>query len=287
MPAIPRIIANTSFSAIEERTEVMTGKSQPNKSQPNESQPISVRRLFFDDQSAILAHANIRVLIETYLEHAKTWALPLDGLGEIMMRQALGAAALHLSCRPHDEEVAWTFNFTDPAVNLFVTGGGGRLAGRYFVRDVQTTENSRLFVETRRAVGQRFDSAIEVDGLDILRIFEQYYTQSVQTPVRFFEITDEEFAMVMGLPMTDRSWIDDQTRESTIETLNRDLKPLDTKDFRWECGCSRAKVLDVVQASFAQEPEALFEEEAAVEVDCPRCGRRWVVTRRDFQEDAD
>ena len=40
----------------------------------------------------------------------------------------------------------------------------------------------------------------DVAGVDVLTMFDQYYEQSEQRPARFFEITDEQFAMVLALP---------------------------------------------------------------------------------------
>jgi molecular chaperone Hsp33 len=121
-----------------------------------------------------------------------------------------------------------------------------------------------------------------VEGHDILSIFETYYRRSEQRPARFWEITDEEFVMFVGLPETDPQWLAGLSREEAIGISADGLRLLDEQVFRFQCGCSREKILETVRTMFATNPEQLFDGEAEVEVFCPRCARRWQLGREDF-----
>ncbi|MDM7914426.1 MAG: Hsp33 family molecular chaperone HslO, partial [Candidatus Eisenbacteria bacterium] len=53
-----------------------------------------------------------------------------------------------------------------------------------------------------------------------------------------------------------------------------------------ECGCSPAKMLRALRTILAEQPEELFQGDERVETSCPRCGRRWWVTREQFEASA-
>jgi len=136
-----------------------------------------------------------------------------------MMRQGLGAAALYLAFRPHDEAVGFTLNFRTPPINIFITGDGAAstVTGRAFTEGVRTAETSRLFVQSQRPGQDQIQSLVEVEGLDVLDVFEQYYSRSEQAPARFFELSDDHFISIMSLPDSDVDWLQGLDREQLYQ----------------------------------------------------------------------
>jgi molecular chaperone Hsp33 len=248
---------------------------------PGES---TVRRYLDRDRNTVAARGDFSGLFAAYLDHAERWQSEPDGLSQVMMRQALGAAALQLSCRPNDELVAWTLNIVKPPLNIFVTGDSGErsVVGRVFTENVETTDASRFFVESRRPRREPSRSTILVEGLDVLQILEQYYRQSEQTFARFFELDDAEFAMVQTMPDVDQDWLADLDRTQLIAYVNSDLAPVDEQVFRLHCGCTPDRMLEVIGGIFKGREDELFLGEDGVQTNCPRCGRHWWVTRADF-----
>jgi molecular chaperone Hsp33 len=246
---------------------------------------VTVHRSVDDARGVMAAEGDFTGLIEGYLEHVDRWESHVDGLTLAMMRQGLAATALHLSFRPADESAGITLNVAEPPVNVFLGGDAGRrtVTGRAFVHDVQTGEASRLFVQAHRAGTGMAESVIEVEGLDVLEIFEQFFERSVQSPARFFEPEESRFVMVLGLPGADKGWMDGLTRESVGGWLEGGLRLLDDPVFRFRCGCTAKKMLRAVRGMFADRPGELFAGEPGVEVLCPRCGTRWWLTRGDFE----
>jgi molecular chaperone Hsp33 len=132
-----------------------------------------------------------------------------------------------------------------------------------------------------RPRGEPQTSVIEVTGFDVLEIFEQYYDRSEQNPARFYPLEGERFAAVLGLPGVNREWLAALTTEEAVAIL--EASPvIEERTFRFECGCTHARILEVMQSIFGQKPEELFHEDPRVEVFCPRCGRRWWVDRGQF-----
>ena len=80
---------------------------------PGES---TVRRYLDRERNTVVARGDFSGRFAAYLDHAERWQSAPDGLSQVMMRQALGAAALQLSFRPNDELVARTPG--DPLVHV-------------------------------------------------------------------------------------------------------------------------------------------------------------------------
>ena len=247
----------------------------------------TVRRYLDRDHDALFVRADFGPLFAAYMDHVRRWENVPDGLALAFMRQGLGAATLHLSCRPRGESVGWTINIHQPATNVFLTGDtvDRTVTGRIFTENVKPSETSRMYVQTSRAEKGAVQSAVEVTGLDVLDIFEQYYRRSEQTPARFFEITEEEFLMILGLPEVESDWVEALTREDALGLAERELDLLGETKYRFECGCSSEKILGVVRSLFGKDPDDLFRGDEGVEIFCPRCGRRWWVNRTEFDGD--
>ncbi len=245
-----------------------------------------VRRFALRTEEAVLAHGDFRGLFAVYEAHVHRWESIPDPLCLIMMRQALGGAALHLSCRPRDQMTAWTINIARPPLNVFVAGNSAdsTVVGRVYTEDVSTAGSSRLFVESRRPHGKSNRSMIDVTGYDVLQIFEQYYEQSEQNPARFFEFNETEFVMVLAMPGADPDWLAALDRERVKSILDAGPSPIDTQEFTFRCGCDHDRMVQVVHGMFKEDPTELFQGDANVEVSCPRCGRRWTLDRDEFDE---
>lgn len=243
-----------------------------------------IRRSYDDAKNLLIAQGNFASLFAGYLDHVRRWEEEPDGLTRTMMRQGLAAGALHLSCRPKHEMVGWTFNLLRPPLNLFLTGNSEErtITGRAFTENVRTAETSRMFVETRSPSGALTQSTIEIEGFDVLDYFEQFYRRSEQKPARFFEATDDEFVMLLGMPGSDFEQLSHYSREEGLGLAEDGSRLLDERVFRFQCGCNFETMKGVVGGLFQSNPEDLFRGEPGVEVFCPRCGHRWWITKADL-----
>lgn len=238
-------------------------------------------------RESVFARVEMRDLFTAYLAHANRWEAPLDALAETMIRQALGAATLHAVTRPPDETVAWTLNVHTPPLNLFFTArnADSSVIGRVFTEGVKTSETSRLFVETQRTGCEPTRSAVEVEGLDVLDIFEQYYAQSEQVGARFLELSEYDLLMVQGLPDVDGEWLAGLDRDHALDYVDDSARLLDVRDFELRCGCDSKRMLEVMRVLYAGREDDLFRSEESIEAMCPRCGHRWPILRRDFRSE--
>lgn len=244
-----------------------------------------VRRLEDLENDLLVIRGDFTHLFAAYLDHVRRWESDPDGLSQILMRQGLGAATLHLSCRPLGEMVGWTINIHQPPTNVFLTGDSTErtVTGRIYTENVKPAEQSRMYVQMSRNAGPPRQSVVEVDSHDVLQIFEDYYGRSEQRPARFFEVSDTEFLMLLGMPQVKTDWLKRLGRDEAIGLSEEDLQLLDEKTYRFQCGCSAEKMIGAVRGMFADKPDELFKGDSGVEVFCPRCGRRWWLERGAFE----
>jgi molecular chaperone Hsp33 len=244
---------------------------------------VVIRRQIENTRACLIASGDFSDLLAGWWSHASLWDGEPDGLSSILMRQGLAAAALHLANRPRNETVAWTLNLKQPPTNLFLTGSSadGTITGRVITEGVRTEESSRLFVQVVKPRGEPQTSRLDVDGFDVLEIFEQYFDRSEQNPARFFALEQERFAAVLGLPGVDPDWLH-ALEIDAARALLQTATTIEERSFRFECGCSPERILTVMRSMFGSDPNELFHEENRVEVFCPRCGRRWWVDREQF-----
>jgi len=246
----------------------------------------TVRRFIDRENDVLVSIGDFGPMFAAYLDHVRRWEVEPDGLSQVMMRQGLGALVLHLVNRPTTESVGWTIHVREPATNLFLAGDAAEtnVTGRVYTEGVKPAEDSRVYVQVSREGRPPTQSMVDVEGVDVLSMFEQYYRKSEQLPARFFEATDEEYVMVLALPEAEHDWVRGLTRESALALLDTDLKPLGEETYRFRCGCTSERMMEVVRGLFADKPEELFRKEDGVEIFCPRCGRRWWVDRDTFEE---
>jgi molecular chaperone Hsp33 len=248
-------------------------------------QNAAVVRCFLDpDRDASIARGSFDRLFAAYLKHARKWTASPAGEMESMMTSGLAAATLDLALRPPDEFIAWTLNIKDPPLNFFFCGDNAEfiITGRVFIRDVQTADSSRLFVESQRPKRKPTQSSVDVDGMDVLDIFGQFYDRSEQLPSRFHPLEDDEFVLIRGLPQVDEDWLRALDADRTKEYLEKDFTQTDERIYRFRCGCNFKTILKVIRGMYKDNAEELFLGEEKVEVSCPRCGRHWWLSRKEF-----
>ena len=64
-------------------------------------------------------------------------------------------------------------------------------------------------------------------------------------------------------------------------TETEEHKTLETRKFKFACGCSLERILPSLSA-WKEKPEELFGDDPAISIQCPRCARKYTVTREDL-----
>ena len=243
---------------------------------------LEVRSYFVRGRNALLTRADFGDLYVDYYLHQGQHGYQHDPEHDGLLKQALAAITLHAASRPWNESAAWTIHLQDPLMNLFVTGDNrrGAIVGQLFTEDVKEDVAQLFIADVVRERGESRRSAVEFKGNDIFSAVEQYYVQSEQRIGRYFQRGPEDFVFVSAQPQCDLAWLE-KLDDAAILTLDEteELSLLETRSYRWECGCTQARMFAVLASVMKSDPDGLFGEEAVVRVSCPRCGARHTVTR--------
>lgn len=199
-----------------------------------------------------------------------------------MLKDALAVFALHLTARPWAETIAWTANLRAPRMNLFVTGSSieRSITGRIFTEDIREPDRNYFYSQTTRSSAHEPSlSTMEVEGRDPVKWVSQYYGQSEQRPARAFRLPDEHFCLIAAQPDADLDWLETLDEEKVLEIEpTEETKLLETRFFRFHCGCTLDKILPVL-GSWRAKPEELFQNSEMITVQCPRCAANYFISR--------
>ena len=86
--------------------------------------------------------------------------------------------------------------------------------------------------------------------------------------------------MISAQPQCDIAWLE-SLDEAAIRVIDEreTLSLLETRTYRWECGCSHELMLSVLAPMMRSDPDGLFGADALLRMSCPRCGARHTITR--------
>ena len=249
--------------------------------------PIVVSSLFVRERNALAVRADFAPLYVDYYLHWLDQNIaqeePYDGL----LKHALAAVVLHATTRPWKETHAWTMNFQSPLCNVFATASSlaENVIGRVFTHDVKEAPRGLFHAQTTvRNETPRY-SAIPLDHSTVFPAVETFYLMSEQRRARIFEVNDEDYVMISAQPGCDVQWLESLTTED-VRRLDRieQLSLLETRKFRFHCGCSLERIFPALAPLIANGLDDLFQGDPATTETCPRCGIRRRLTREQLED---
>ena len=169
------------------------------------------------------------------------------------------------------------------SINVFLVGdndAGQPYAGRIFDENVKEMPTNIFYADVVRSAEAKRRSAVEFTGSDPLVAAELFYSQSEQRIARYFQTGEEEFTMVTEHPDCDLAWLKGLTTESAKELETKEsISLLERRVYRWHCGCTMDRMMDILAPAMRQDAADLFGENQKLEIRCPRCGGRYSISR--------
>lgn len=241
-----------------------------------------IESIFVRHRNALLLRGQFTPIYTDYYLHLMQHSLRHPAELDEMLRDSLAMLTLHLVARPWAETIAWTSNLRAPRINLFVTGNSvdEAITGRVFTEDVREPDRNFFYSQTT-TVDQREPrlSTMEILGKDPVAWISQYYSQSEQRPARAFRLEDENFALVAAQPDCDLEWLENLDEDSVTKiTETEETTLLETRRFRFLCGCTLEKILPIL-GGWRERLDDLFEAADFINIQCPRCAAKYRVTR--------
>jgi molecular chaperone Hsp33 len=242
----------------------------------------TVESVFVRKRNALVLRAQFTPIYIDYYLHLMQHGIRHPVETDQMLKDALAVLTLHLVARPWAETIAWTVNLRAPRINLFVTGGSltEAVTGRVFTEDVREPDRNFFYSQTTSAdLAEPRTSTLEVTGKDPIQWISEFYEQSEQRPARAFRLEDEHFVLVAAQPDCDLDWLEALDESSVAQiTANEETKVLETRRFRFHCGCTLDKILPVI-GGWKNRLDDLFEDADTIKIQCPRCGAGYRVSR--------
>jgi molecular chaperone Hsp33 len=238
---------------------------------------------FVRHRNVLLVRGDFGPLLVDYYLHQADHQLRPAPAHDALLRQALVAFTLHCAARPHNEHLAWTVGLQDPRLNLFLAGDNEdcTVTGRLFTENVREAPRNVFYSELMPGRGrEKRRSVVDFEGVDLFRAAETFYATSEQRPVRFFDLGEDQHALLLSHPDCDEAWLARVTLEdvravATTETLAR----IERRLYRWHCGCEQRKILGALAPAAAEGLEDLFGDAEVIHVQCPRCAASHAITR--------
>ncbi|GAA5495020.1 33 kDa chaperonin [Rubritalea halochordaticola] len=239
-----------------------------------------IESIFVRHRNALLVRGQFTPIFTDYYLHLMDLKLRHKEDLDQKLKDLLALLTLHMTARPWAETIAWTVNLRAPRVNFFVTGGSTQenITGNLFTENIKETDRNILYSQTIVPSSEGRKSTVELDSNDPFEWLETYYTQSEQRPARAFQLKDENYAIIAAQPDCDYEWLESLNAEDVEKIMEtEETKVLETRKFRFFCGCSVEKILPAL-AAYKNNKEALFHGDPAIEVSCPRCAAKYIVT---------
>ncbi len=242
----------------------------------------TIESVFVRHRNALMIRGQFTPIYTDHYLHLMQHGIRHTAELDQMLKDAMAMLALHLVARPWAETIAWTVNLRAPRVNLFVTGGSVQEAvtGRIFTEDVREPDRNFFYSQTTSPnLPEPRTSTLEVDGRDPVAWISQFYDQSEQRPARAFRLEDENFVLVSAQPDCDMEWFEalDEEAVSNIKSTE-ETKALETRRFRFHCGCTLEQILPVL-GGWRDRLDELFEDADTIKIQCPRCAANYRVSR--------
>ncbi len=240
-----------------------------------------VESIFVRQRNALLLRAQMTPIYTDYYLHMMEQKLRTTEKLDNLFKDLAGFFILHMVARPWAENIAWTANLRAPRVNAFITGSSleEQITGRIFTEDVREPDRNFLYSQIAILGKEPRTSTVEVTSDDPREWVETYYSQSEQRPCRAFRFENEEYCLISAQPDCDLDWLASLTNESAAEILKtEETKVLETRKFRFHCGCTLDRILPTLGA-WKNKPDELFGDLESLNIQCPRCAAKYVVTR--------
>ncbi len=242
---------------------------------------------FVRGRNILLSEIQGEPLFNELQKHQQQYNIEVPDEISPIFKGLLAAFTLHCASRPRNEVLAWTIRFNDPLCSFFFGGDTelGTVTGRFFTDNIRQGGKNEMYQELKRPGKPLHRSMVDFDGTDASAAVERFYEQSEQRPGKFFDMGDGNYSLMTAHPDYDEGWfttLDLDTMRNIQEQEETNL--LETRIYRWFCGCSKAKICEMLLPMMQEDPENLFRGESEITVNCPRCAATYVISRNEMEE---
>lgn len=249
---------------------------------PDETDGIFVQNSFLREQRVLLTCADFSNLFVDFYIHLQEHALGGNAAMVDHFKDFLAAFTLHAASHPRNEVLAWTIHLQEPPRSFFLTADTelSTVTGRFFTEGVRDNDTNVFYQDIVIRGKEPHRSIVPFRGEDPMATVSWYYAKSEQRPGKCFHLSGDRYALFSAHPDWDENWFAQLDRDLAIATVDAGIAhPIESRQFRWRCGCSHRKILQLLDQPLRADLDSIFGEDSFIQVKCPRCGARYTVQR--------
>jgi hypothetical protein len=144
--------------------------------------------------------------------------------------------------------------------------------------------HAAVYVQRHQGTAPMTQSMLEPKSDDPVKVVEQYFNQAVQTETRIVLDADASGVLVQALPggkfETVATLEEDKLLDLCRQSAARgDFKPMGEVLIFYECRCDDQMILSMITSLPENERKAVWGDLQSLSIECPRCGREYVIER--------
>ena len=218
-----------------------------------------------------------------YDSYSKHYGIPkFDRKSTEMLGRLFAAAGLAAVSLPDAEWWGWSVTFPRLTTGLFC---GVEPSGMVCGTVLESDPSRNLVAVQRQAknspVTQSRFSLITHDPVEAI---ERYFEESEQTLIRIAVDNEGRGVLLRPLPGGSFDEIDGLTDDGLIDlcfkmAADEKIKRLDETLLFYECPCDTEQIVKMLESLPENQRKELWGDLDMLEVSCPRCGRKYNITR--------
>jgi hypothetical protein len=201
---------------------------------------------------------------------------------EPVVRDLLSVAALSAVSLSERESWGWSLNLKGMRTGFFV---GLEPEGMACLR-VLPADNDKVsgMVQRQKAGLPMTQSHLAPRTSSPVDVVEQYFSEVVQTETKLWIRRDGEGILAQNLPGGNFDAVRDLDKDGLFDFVETEIAQGNVKEIGevlvfYECRCSEEMISSLVENMDESDRKHLFGDSQAIDIECPRCGREYAVTR--------
>jgi hypothetical protein len=202
-----------------------------------------------------------------------------------LIQELLAATALSAVSLAARESWGWSLTFKGMNIGFFI---GVEPEGMICLRILEAeTEKASAMVQRQKAGLPMTQSHITPQTRSPRETVEQYFSEVDQTRTRLEIREDGDGILVHALPGGNFDAVKDISSDQLFMHLDNAIgaggvKALDEVLLFYECRCSDDVIIRMIENMAERDRKDLFGDLKHVEIECPRCGRKYTMARTDI-----
>jgi hypothetical protein len=244
------------------------------------------KRYLIEDTNLLVVRGSIAPAIDGMKVYNSRYRIePAHEEMHSLIQELLAATALAAMSLAVRESWGWSLTFNRMNVGFFVgVEPEGMICLR--VRDAEMRKAS-VMVQRQKAALPMTQSHINPRTGRPRDMVEQYFSEVDQTRTRLEIREDGDGILVHALPGGNFDAVKDISSDQLFMHLDNAIgaggvKALDEVLLFYECRCSDDVIIRMIENMAERDRKDLFGDLKHVEIECPRCGRKYTMARTDI-----